>query len=121
MVKKKAAPKKAAESTPLDTPNKREAIKAYLSAHKGAKAAEVIEALKGQGIDVSANYISIVKGELKGGKSKSKKAAVKKQARGNEHGNGILVAAAAFVKAAGGITAARNAITIVEEIAAVVR
>ena len=63
--KAKPAPNSDLPPALQDGPNKSAAIKAYFVDHPQAKNAEVIEALKGQGIEVSTNYVSIIKSKAK--------------------------------------------------------
>ena len=41
--------------------NKSAAVRDYLKSHPGAKGKEVADALKAQGIKISANYVSVIK------------------------------------------------------------
>jgi hypothetical protein len=73
--------KKAASSAPEI--NKSQAIRAYLKAHRGAKPLAVVEALKAQGIDVSAQTVSTVKFNMKQKKGKGRKRAAGAEAPAN--------------------------------------
>lgn len=124
MAKKKPARKKATAVAKVDTPigdatNKSEAIRVYLEAHKGAKNAAVVDALKSQGIEVTANYVSMIKtkSKKKAGKRGPKPGSKRKAVSHTSNGHGSLLhTAAAFVAAAGGLASAKQ---ILDEIGAI--
>ncbi len=55
--------------------SKTDAIRAYLATHSDAKNAEVVAALETQGIEVTTNYVSIIKSK---GKKPAKRASAGK-------------------------------------------
>ena len=73
---KAAEPKAAAPEAASAKVNKSLAVRDYLALHPKATPKDVSAALKDQGLDVSPNYVSIVKFQMKKskGKSKAKKA-----------------------------------------------
>jgi len=107
-----------------EEPNKSQAIRDALKAHKGKSPAEIAEILKGKGIEVSGPYVSTIKSNMGKGK-KGKKGRRKKHGTGV--GTGIAAdmaavpAALEFIKAAGGLEAAKAALGTVEEIAGAVK
>jgi hypothetical protein len=87
--------KKAASSAPKKSDvNKSQAIRAYLKAHRGAKPLAVVEALKDQGIDVSAQTVSTVKFNMKKKKGKGRK-----RTAGAESTNGDKISLSALIEA----------------------
>ena len=126
---KKAATKKSTKKTDADLPaalqSKSGAITAYVESHPTAKGKEVIEALKEQGIEVTANYISMVKSKAGLGKKrrgKKGKPGRKTMKSTNGHVEPKAIAAAVLLfKAAGGANGAHAAIKLVESIASDLR
>lgn len=51
----------ASSANGMEKQTKGAAVRAYLKSHKKAKSKEVIAALKEQGVDVSPNYVSLIK------------------------------------------------------------
>ena len=94
--------------------NKSKAIRDYLVANKTAKSQEVVEALAKQGITTTANYVS----NLKSSHNKRRRA---KRTVVAKAGVGVpeVKAALAFIKEIGGITAARKALDVAQEIRAI--
>ncbi len=90
--------------------NKSQAVRDFLAAHPDARNPEVQAALAKKGIDITPNYVSIIKGQAKQAKS-PKKAEVK-----GDIGVSELRAAMALVKAAGSFEGAAQALAIVKEI-----
>ena len=95
--------------------NKSKAIRDYFKSHKKAKPQEVVDALAKQGITTTANYVS----NLKHTHNKRRKAVRTVVAKG---GVGIpeVKAALAFIKLTGGITAAKKALEVAQEIREIV-
>ena len=107
-----------AEATIMDEkPNvsKMQAARDYLRANKKAKNAEVVKALGEQGIAITANYV----GNIKSTHNKRRRA---KRTVVAKAGVGIpeVKAALAFIKEIGGITAAKKALEVAQEIRAIV-
>ena len=90
--------------------NKSQAVRDYLAAHPNATNPEVQAALAKKGINITPNYVSIIKGQAKRGKA-PKKAAVK-----GDIGVSELRAAMNLVKTAGSFENAAQALAIVKEI-----
>ncbi len=105
---KATAPK--AEKRSKREVNKSQAVRDYLAAHPDAKNPEVKEALAKKGIEITTNYVSIIKGQ-----AKQAKAPKKAEVKGNI-GVPELRAAMALVKAAGSFEGAAQALAIVKEI-----
>ena len=84
-------------------------------ANKKAKNPEVVEALAKQGITITANYV----GNIKATHNKRQRAVRKVVAKG---GVGIpeVKAALAFLKVAGSVAAAKQALAVAEEIRKIV-
>jgi hypothetical protein len=84
MAKKKAAAS-AAPAAAKPEVNKSQAIRDYLKANRKAMPKAVVEALKGQGIEVSSQMVSTVKFTMqqkKGGKKKQQKGGGKAASNG---------------------------------------
>lgn len=96
--------------------NKSAAIRAYLEAHKGAKPKEVIEALSANGLNISPNLVSIIKGKM--GSSKTTR-------RTQGSGNGVAVSniehVVQFVRACGGMSEAKKVLSGAEQLAGLLR
>ncbi len=107
------AAKKAAGKT--NGVSKSKIIRDYLMANKKAKTQEVVDALAKQGITTTANYVS----NLKAAHNKRRRAARTVVAKA---GVGIpeVKAALAFIKAIGGVSAAKKALEVAKEIKAIV-
>ncbi len=95
--------------------NKSQAIRDHFKTDKKAKTQEVIDALGKKGITVTANLVTTVKSKH----NKRRRAVRKVVAKG---GVGIpeVKAALAFIKLTGGITAAKKALEVAQEIRAIV-
>jgi hypothetical protein len=95
--------------------SKLQAARNYLKANKKAKNAEVVKALGEQGITITANYV----GNIKSTHNKRRRA---KRTVVAKAGVGIpeVKAALAFIKEIGGISAARKALEVAQEIRAIV-
>ncbi|EMI56532.1 hypothetical protein [Rhodopirellula sallentina] len=108
--------------------NKSQAIRDYCSANPKAKPLEVAEAMKAQGIDVTAQFVSTVKSNSKkskttrGRKAVSKKAVKKATRRGprtsaaSEVSLDSLLNAKKLVEEMGGVEDARNALSVLEQL-----
>ena len=100
-------------------PNKSELVRAYMAEHPTAKPKEVAAAVSAQaGIEIGANYVSVVKQNMKakGGKKgagKAKGTPGRKAGATPSNGTiGVLSAADAFVAAAGGLAAAQDVLAM---------
>jgi len=93
--------------------NKSQAIRDALGEHPRKPPREIVEILKGKGIAVSAQYVSMVKSSMKG-KRKAKTVKVRKLGRAGSLGS--LAAAVEFIRTAGGLAAAKSALEAVEAI-----
>jgi hypothetical protein len=95
--------------------NKTHAVREYLKANKKAKNQEVVDALAKKGIKITANYVA----NIKATSNKRRRAARKVVAKG---GVGIpeVKAALAFLKAAGSVKAATQALAVAQEIREIV-
>ncbi len=95
--------------------NKTHAVKAYLKANPKAKNQEVADVLAKKGIAISASYVS----NIKATHNKHQRAVRKVVTKG---GIGIpeVKAALAFIKAAGGVAAAKQALAVAQEIREIV-
>jgi len=113
--KRHAAMKAAKSETTANGVSKTQAVHDYLKANRKAKNAEVVAALAKQGITISSNYV----GNIKATHNKRRRA---KRTVVAKAGVGILEVKAAltFIKATGGITAAKKALEVAQEIRAIV-
>ncbi len=95
--------------------NKTQAVREYFRANKKAKNQEVVDALAKKGITISANYV----GNIKATHNKRRRAMRKVVAKG---GVGIpeVKAALAFLKLAGSVAAAKQALEVAQEIREIV-
>ncbi|EMI45797.1 MULTISPECIES: hypothetical protein [Pirellulaceae] len=118
-----------------DGVNKSQAIRDYYAANPKAKPMEVAEAMKAQGIDVTAQFVSTVKsnskkskttstrGRASSRKAVSKKAVKKATRRGpraskatSEVSLDSLLNAKKLVEEMGGVEGARNALSVLEQL-----
>ncbi len=117
----KKADKKAAKAVDKKPEiSKTQAVKDYLKQHRNASRNEVVEALKAQGITITANHVGNIKA-----KSKRRRRAVKQVvenvvAQGGSVGIPEIKAAFAFLKAAGSEALAKQALAAALEIKKVV-
>ncbi len=95
--------------------NKSQSIRDYYKSHPKAKNSEVVQALAKQGIETTANYVSNLKT-----KHNTKRQAVRKVVAKGGVGVPELKAALAFIKLTGSIKAANQALTVAQEIRAIV-
>ena len=111
---KRHAAKRAATSE-ANGVNKSKAILDYLKTNKKAKNQEVVDGLAKQGITTTANYVS----NLKHTHNTRRRAVRTAVAKG---GVGIpeVKAALAFIKSIGGVSAAKKALEVAQEIRAIV-
>jgi hypothetical protein len=94
--------------------NKSQAIRDALDAHPDKSPSEIAEALKAQGLNVNAQYVSTIKSNAK---AKDRKAVTRrKPGRARNNGFGTVAAALEFIRAVGGIEPAKQALQTVEEI-----
>jgi arginine repressor len=112
---KKVAKTAAASEAKTNGVNKTQAVRDYLTAHKTAKNAEVVAALAQQGIAVSPTYVSKIKA-----KRKTRRRAVKQVVAEGVVSIPEIKAAFAFLKAAGSVAVAKQALAAALEIKKVV-
>ena len=79
MAKKKRPGKKSASASTngAGKQTKTAAVREYLKANPNAKAKDVIEALKGKGMEISANYVSMIKSKTLAKASRKKRGVAK--------------------------------------------
>ena len=96
--------------------NKSAAIRAYLKAHKGAKPKEVIEALSANGLTISPNLVSIIKGKM-GSKKTTRRA------QGSRSGMKVanMEHVVQFVRACGGMNEAKKQLLSAEQLVGLLR
>jgi hypothetical protein len=100
-----------------ETVNKSQAIRDALRAHPDKSPSEIAETLKGKGLDVNAQYVSTIKSNTKAKGRKSKIVRRPKAGEGaGRNGFGPVQAALHFIREAGGLDQARQALQTVEEI-----
>lgn len=101
------------------------AIRDALGAHPKMTPLEIVAVLKAQGLTVSPTYVSNIKStsKKKGRRGRKPGRAVKTMMKRRGDGNGFanVPAALEFIKAAGGLAAAQEALAKVEEIRKAVR
>ena len=97
--------------------NKTAEVKNYAAANKGAKPQAIAEALKAKGVNASPGYVSSV---LSNVKRKRKSPGRKKSAAASNGAVTVdsIIAAARFIKSAGGIDNAKAALRAAEAVAA---
>lgn len=106
--------------------NKSQAIREALRAHRDKTPIEIAELLKAKGVDVSAQYVSTIKSNMRRTSKAVRKvrrgiqqAGRRSHLNGTSHfGNGLQVinAAVELLKIAGGVEQAKEALATVEEI-----
>jgi hypothetical protein len=101
--------------------NKSQMIRDALAAHPDKSNKEISELLKLQGLKVKATYVATIKGNAKRKrrlKRKGKMLAHRAKVRGIDVGNGYAGVGAAleFIKSAGGLAQAKEALGTIEEI-----
>ena len=85
------------------------AIREYLAANPGAMPKEVVIALKGKGLKVSAQMVSVLKGKAKAGRSRRGRAAVNLNVDS-------LLQAKKLVDQLGGIEKAQEALAVLAKL-----
>jgi hypothetical protein len=90
--------------------NKTQAILEYMAANPDAGPSAVATALKK--LNISAQYVSVVKNNAKNASAKKQR----NQNAGSGQSHESLIHAARFIKACGGIDAARDALTVAAKI-----
>ena len=100
--------------------NKTAEILGYAKANKGAKPKDISEALKAKGVNASPGYVSSVLSNAK--RKQGKKRAAKKLTAASNGAVTVdsIIAAAKFIKSAGGIDNAKAALKAAEAVAAAV-
>ena len=94
--------------------NKSQAIRDALDAHPDKSPSEIAEDLKAKGLDVNAQYVSTIKSNAK---AKSRRTKLVRKGRGAaRNGMGPVGAALDFIREAGGLENARDAMRTIEEI-----
>ena len=124
---KKRAAKKAATSPVADAKttakkpevSKTQAVRDFLKANKKARNAEVVDALAKQGITITANYVGNIKATHKK-RRKAVKTVVENVVAEGGVGVPEIKAAFAFLKAAGSVAVAKQALAAAVEIKKVV-
>lgn len=101
--------------------NKSQAIRDALQAHPDKSPLEIAEALKAKGLDVNAQYVSTIKSNAKAKGRKTKIVRRKPMGRALRNGLGPFGAALEFIRAAGGLEQAKQALRTIEEIQRAVR
>jgi hypothetical protein len=100
------------------TVNKSESVRDYLKANPGIANKDVSDTLTKQGIEVSPNYVSSIKGKMTANKGKRKRRQTAATAMSVKTGVGIpeIKAAFALLKHCGSITLAKEALAAAVEI-----
>jgi len=93
--------------------NKAQVIRDALAENRGKPPRVIAQLLKDKGLDVTPQYVSIVKSQSKGKRGKIVR--VRKVRRGAKQ-LGALSAAIEFIRAAGGLEGAKAALSAVETI-----
>lgn len=97
------------------TPSKKSIVEQYLS--QGLKNKDVIETLKrDHKMTVSPNYVSLIKGKLGSGTNGTGRRRGRPAGKRAAGSLAALTAAVEFIRAAGSVDAARQALSAVEEI-----
>jgi len=99
--------------------NKSQAIRDAVAAHPEKSNIQISELLKTQGLKVKPQYISTIKGNAKK-KRRGKRAGKKTMARAGGNGFAGVGPALEFIKASGGLEAAKAALSTIEEIGRIV-
>jgi hypothetical protein len=110
------------------TVNKSQMIRDALKANRRKTPSEIAEILKEQGLQVTGQYVSTIKSNWKKARRRNARKALTMRgtARRTRGGRGAssaagIAAALAFVKAAGGLAAAKSALETLEEIRSALR
>ena len=99
--------------------NKSAEIRSYLESHPNEKPSSVASALKNKGVDVDAQYVSVVKSATKTKSRAGKKVKPKTSSRAVRSdlvSIDAIVKAKQFVMDAGGIDEARKALSAIEKL-----
>lgn len=98
--------------------SKSDAIRTYLSAHKGAKASAVVAALAEQGVQVSTPLIYAIKGKgrSKRGPAKTKRGDSKASPEMGTFSLETLLTAKKLTNALGGVEKAREVLVLLEKL-----
>jgi hypothetical protein len=102
--------------------NKTQAVKDFLAENPDAATNDVVAAMKKQRIVVSANYVSTIKSNLKGGGKAKKKVAAKKKAAPKKKAADDKISLSALMEAKklaaklGGIEKAKEAISALAQL-----
>src|SRR5580704_2817387 len=99
-----------------ETVNKSQAIRDAVEAHPEKSPSEIAEQLKAKGLDVNAQYVSTIKSNTKAKGLKRRVVRRKPTAGASRNGIGPVEAALEFIRAAGGLEAAKQALQTVDEI-----
>ena len=99
-----------------DAVNKSQAIRDALEAHPDKSPSEIAEALKAKGLNVNAQYVSTIKSNAKANGLKRRVVRRKPTAGASRNGIGPVEAALEFIRAAGGLEAAKHVLQTVDEI-----
>lgn len=105
----------AKPSAPAQPVNKTQAVKQYLSAHHKAKPLEVVDALKKEGVEVTAGYVASIKS-----KGKRRRKAVRQVVEKTGMGVAEIKAAISLLKLTDGMVGAREALAAAQEIMKIV-
>lgn len=96
--------------------NKSALIREALAANPEKSPLEISELLKGKGVTISPLYVSNIKSNAKGKKKAKKLKRKAARAAAGNSGMGAVNAAIEFIKSAGGLDAAKEALGTVETI-----
>ncbi|HVJ85582.1 MAG TPA: hypothetical protein VM452_08040 [Caulifigura sp.] len=102
--------------------NKSQAIRDALTANPDKTPSEIAELLKGDGINITAQYVSTIKSNAKIKTTRKVMVRRGRPARGGGDSNmGTMDAALALIRAAGGLEQAKNVLSTIEQISQFVR
>lgn len=113
------------EASASPATNKAQAVRDFLAANPEAKPAEVVAGLGAQGVEISTNYVSVVKSSLKPKRRKQRRKARAKSSSApasRSSGDSSTVSLEALLKAKqladalGGVEAARQAFAALEQL-----
>lgn len=115
VVKSKSSAKQAKPSATIGAVNKSKSIREALKANRGRSAMEISALLKAAGVDASPTYVSNIKSSMKA-RRKARRAKPASNEAPALVAKSPINAAVEFIKAAGGMEAAKAALGTVEEI-----
>jgi hypothetical protein len=97
--------------------NKSQAIRDALVANPAKSPSEIAEALKTKGLKVNAQYVSTIKSNMKAKRGGARKV-VRRRKPGRASGTGLgpIEAALTFIRDAGGMEQAKQALSTIETI-----